>query len=55
MAQVRPEPFIFFDNARDREPDEPDQDSRVIAFGTDQCLKILANSEKWFKDGNFAI
>ena len=55
IGGTSPEPFLFFDNARDRAPDEPDPDSRVIAFGTDQCLKILANSEKWFMDGNFAI
>ena len=41
-------PFMFFDNG-------PDADSRIIAFGTDESLRLLAESDTWMMDGNFAM
>lgn len=41
-------PFMFFDNG-------PDTDARAIAFGTDESLRLLAESDIWMMDGNFAM
>ena len=47
-AGDNPEDFVFFDNG-------PGADSRIIAFATEDDLRRLAASEKWFMDGNFSM
>lgn len=42
------ERFLFYDNIGQ-------DDARIVMFGTDRCLKLLANSEKWFMDGTFSM
>lgn len=42
------QPFLFFDNGVGSR-------SRIIAFGTDDAMKVLANSASWYMDGNFAM
>ncbi|KAG7171033.1 putative Inosine-5'-monophosphate dehydrogenase 1b-like 10, partial [Homarus americanus] len=43
-----PQPFLVYDN-------RPDSDSRVIAFANEQNLRLLARSDMWMMDGNFAM
>ncbi|XP_064468575.1 uncharacterized protein LOC135380414 [Ornithodoros turicata] len=47
-AGPQPELFLFYDNG-------PTADSRILVFGTEQCLRALAESELWFMDGNFDV
>lgn len=40
-------PFLLFDSGMDK--------SRVIAFGTQDSLKVLRDSDQWFMDGTFNV
>ena len=42
-----PKPFLFFDNQS--------RDIRIMAFATDDNLRLLAQSTTWYMDGNFAM
>jgi hypothetical protein len=42
------QPFLFFDNGIGAT-------SRIIAFGSDTCLRLLGAAATWFMDGNFAM
>lgn len=41
-------PFLFHDSGAGN-------GSRIVAFATEQCLKVLSSSTVWFMDGNFAM
>lgn len=43
-----PKPFLIYDNG-------PEHRDRVIVFGTEDGLRHLAKSQRWFMDGNFAM
>ena len=43
-----PRPFLVSDNG-------PGSRDRVIVFGTEEGLRHLANSSRWYMDGNFAM
>lgn len=47
-AAPEPKPFLFFDNG-------PDTDNRIIAFGSDESLRLLASADTWLMDGNYAM
>ncbi|XP_064462717.1 uncharacterized protein LOC135373447 [Ornithodoros turicata] len=43
---IQPELFLFHDNG-------PAADTRLLVFGTEDCLRALADSDYWFMDGTF--
>lgn len=43
-----PKPFLVSDNG-------PETRDRVIVFGTEEGLRHLARSTRWYMDGNFAM
>ncbi|XP_045126264.1 uncharacterized protein LOC123513257 [Portunus trituberculatus] len=47
-AAPEPKPFLFFDNG-------PDTEDRIIAFGSDESLSLLASADTWLMDGNYAM
>ena len=47
---LNPQPFMFYDNA-----DEQDGNGRIIAFGSNATLQLLAASDTWMMDGNFKM
>ena len=46
-----PQPFLFYDNGSDG----CHPASRILAFGSTECLKLLGSATKWFIDGNFSM
>lgn len=42
------QPFKFYDNGTDAT-------SRLILFGSRQCLQVLSSASMWFMDGNFSL
>ena len=47
---LNPQPFMFYDNAH-----EQDGNGRIIAFGSNAALQLLAASDTWMIDGNFKM
>jgi len=45
---AEPRPFVVYDNGTQ-------SSSRIIAFGSDQCLALLGQAQTWYMDGNFGI
>ena len=41
-------PLLLFDNG-------PDTANRIIAFGSDESLRLLASADIWLMDGNYAM
>ena len=33
----------------------PDAPGRVVVYGTDECIRVLARADIWFMDGNFKM
>ena len=45
---IEPKPFMFFDNG-------PNACNRIIAFGSEESLRLLSSADTWFMDGNFSM
>ena len=43
-----PKPFLIHDSG-------PDATNRVLVFASDECLRLLANSNHWYMDGTFSL
>lgn len=44
---VHRKPFLVYDNGK--------SGSRIIIFASEDCLRLLGHSRKWYMDGNFSM
>ena len=47
-GSLEPRPFLIYDSG-------PDTPSRILVFGSEECLWLISKSKPWYMDGNFKM